>query len=214
MREHMARTAAAAAVSLFVLAVPARAQSFLSGSAETIWAGNFRLTGAPVHMFGRDGAPDRTGGAFRLGYGISESFDVEAASAFFDGTTLLGGDVKFQALDHGETSLAFSAGGHWAQVSHGLDSSALDLGVELSQRIGQRLEVYGGAIFSREATEGPTGTDFSRFYVVPGVRVGVAEKLDLVVESGLGLNDDSPHYLTAGLALYLPVAANARGRAR
>jgi hypothetical protein len=44
--------------------------------------------------------------------------------------------------------------------------------------------------------------------------VGVASRLDLLVEGGLGLNDNSPHYVTAGLALHVPASDRAAGRRR
>jgi hypothetical protein len=167
-------------------------------------------------MFGRDGGPDRTGGAFRLGYGFSDSFDVEAKTAFFDGVSLVGGDGKLRVLDRGDTSLSFSAGGHRALVDHAPDSTALDLAAQLTRRLGRRLEVFGGAALSWEFLSDPAGpdSDFTRAHVVPGVRLGVAEKLDLLVEAGVGLNDNSPHFVTAGLALKLPASADARRRGR
>jgi hypothetical protein len=131
-----------------VCAVPARAQNFLNGSAETIWSGNIRLSAAPAHMFGRDGAPDNTGGAFRLGYGISDSFDLEAKGSVFDGATLLGGDGHVRVFDDGNTLASFTFGGHRALFDHALDSTALDLAAALSQRLSSRVEVYGGAAFS------------------------------------------------------------------
>ena len=203
-----------AALSLMLIAVPGRAQNFQNGSAEIISPGFLRLTASPVHMFGREGGPDRTGGAFRLGYGVSDSFDVEAKTAFFDGVTLIGGDGQFRVLHDGNTSLSLSIGGHQALLTGAPDSTALDLAGELSERLGHRLELYGGAAFSWETTDGPAGSDFTRFYLVPGLRFAVAQRLDLVVEAGLGLNDNSPYYLTAGLAIHVPVSAAARGRRR
>jgi hypothetical protein len=214
MRNHPASLVAAATVSLMTLAVPARAQNFLNGSAATIWPGCLRLSGAPSFMFGRDGAPDRAGGAFRLGYGISDSFDLEAKSAFFDGVTLVGADGQYRFVHDGGTSLSFSVGGHQALVTNAADSTALDLAGQLSQRLGRRLEVFGALAFSWETLNGPVSSDFTRFYLVPGARVGVAERLDLLVEAGLGFNDNSPSFLTAGLALQLPVSASARSGRR
>jgi hypothetical protein len=201
------------ALSIVVLAGPARAQNFQNGSAETIWPGNVRLTASPVHMWGTEGRPDRTGGAFRLGYGIADWFDVEAKSGFFDGVSLVGGDGHFNLLG-GETSLSASVGGHRAFMAHGSDSNALDLAVRLGQRIGGRFEIYGGPAFSYESVSGVPDSAFSRWYLVPGLKLGIAERLDLVVEGGIGFNDDSPHYLTAGLALHVPVSPGARGRRR
>ena len=41
---------------------------------------HLRFTGSPVEMFGREGGPDRTGGAFRLGYGGSPTRSTSKAS--------------------------------------------------------------------------------------------------------------------------------------
>lgn len=210
MREHSTSVVAVAVVSLAVLADPALAQNFQNGSTEIIWPGYVRLTASPAHMFGRNGAPDRTGGAFRLGYGLSDSFDIEAKTGFFDGVTLVGGDGQLRVIDDGDTSLSFSVGGHQALVSHAPDSTAIDLAAQLSERLGPRLELYGGAAFSWETVNGPGGADFTRFHLVPGLRLGVGERLDLVVETGVGLNDNSPHYVTVGLAMHVAASSAAR----
>ena len=202
-----------AALSIVLLAAPARAQNFQNGSAETIWPGNLRLTASPVHMWGTEGRPDRTGGAFRLGYGVTEWFDVEAKSGFFDGVSLVGGDGKFNLLND-ETSLSVSVGGHRAFMAHGSDSNALDVAAQLGRRFGGRLEIFGGPAFSYESTSGVPDSGFTRWYLVPGFRLGVADRLDLVVEGGIGFNDDSPDFVTAGLALHVPVSSEARGRRR
>ncbi len=212
MPKHSASVVAAAALSLASLAIPARAQNFQNGSAEPISPGDLRFLGSPVQMFGREGAPDRTGGAFRLGYGFSDSFDVEGKSAFFDGVSLVGADGHVRLHSHGDSSLSASVGGHRALMTSAPDSTALDLGLGYRDRLSRRLEVYGGAAFSWETINGPAGSDFTRFHLVPGVRFGVTERLDLLVEGGVGLNDNSPHYVTAGLALNMPVSASARRR--
>jgi hypothetical protein len=153
------------ALALATVALPARAQSFLTGSFETIQPGNLRMIGAPTHMFGRDGRPDRTGGAFRLGYGLTGSFDVEGKAAFFDGVTLVGGDGHFRLLD-GDTALSLGVGGHQAVMSSGPDSTALDLALGCTRlraparplRRHELLRVRGRA----------TGSDFTRVYLIPG----------------------------------------------
>ena len=211
MRKQSASAVVGAAVSLALFAVPARAQNFQDGSADTIWSGNLRLMGSPVHMFGPDGRPDRTGGAFRLGYGITDSFDVEAKTGFFDGFDLVGGDGHYRLLN-GQTSLSVRAGGHEAIVRDGPNSTALDLSAQVGQHLKRRLEIYAGPAFSWESVNGVPNSGFTRWYVVPGVKWGFAERLDLLVEGGVGLNDNSPSYVTAGLALYMPVSGGAQGR--
>jgi len=211
MRVHSVGFVAIAVVSLAVSAAPARAQNFMSGSAETIRDRYFRLTAAPVQMFGRDAAPDRTGGAFRLGYGITDAFDIEAKTAFFDGVSMIGADGQFRVLGDDDTALSLRIGGHQAMMSNGPDSTALDLGAEISAWIDRRVEVYAGPAFSFESVNGPNGNDFTRVHVVPGVRFGVGQRVDVQVEAGIGLNHNSPHFVTAGLALHMPTSGAARG---
>jgi len=198
------------ALSMVALAVPARAQNFQNGSPETVWNGNVRFTASPVLMFAK--GDETAGGAFRLGYGITDSFDLEAKTAFFGGLTFVGGDAHWNMVG-GDTSLSVSVGGHRA-AGRDADSNALDLAVEVGQRLGRRFEVYGGPAFSYESISGTRDGTFTRWYLVPGLKVGISERLDLLVEGGVGLNDDSPHYVTAGLALHVPVSASARGRRR
>ncbi len=202
-------SAALAALTVAVLAAPARAQNFQNGSPDTVWRGNLRLTASPVYMFA-SGDPSTTGGAFRLGYGITDAIDVEAKSAFFGGLNFVGGDGHLNLLS-GETALSVTVGGHRAMFTDGPDSNALDLAAELGQRLGRRAEVYLGPAFSYESISGSRDANFTRWYLVPGMKLGIANRLDLLVEGGVGLNDNSPHYITAGLALHVPAAASARG---
>jgi len=169
------------------------------------------MIGAPTYMFGRDGRPDRTGGAFRLGYGLTESFGVEGKAAFFDGVTLVGGDGHFRLLD-GDTKLSLGVGGHQAVMSSGPDSTALDLAAEVRTRLERRLDLYAGTSFSYEFVDGASGSDFTHVYLVPGLRYALGDRASLSIEAGLGFNHDSPHYVAAAVAWRVPVSAAARGR--
>ena len=202
------------AVALVTLAVPARAQNFLTGSLKVIGPGYLRMTGAPTHMFGRDGRPDRTGGAFRTGYGLSDSFGLEGKAAFFDGVTLVGGDGHYRLLNGKDTTLSLSVGGHQAIVTRAPDSTAVDLAAEVHTHATSRLDLYGATSFSYEFIDNAAGTDFARVYVVPGIRYALANRVDLLVEGGVGLNRNSPHYLAAGFAWRVPVSDSARARDR
>jgi len=206
MRKRSA--SAIAGLCFLTLAVPARAQNFQNGSADTILYGNLRLIASPVQLFGTNGGPDRTGGAFRLGYGVTDSFDVEAKTAFFSGFSLVGGDGRYQFLS-GETSVAVTLGGHQAIIENAQDSTALDIAAQVSRRLRPRLKVYAGPAFSYESIHGVPDSGFSRWYVVPGFRWGFHERFDLLVEGGVGLNQESPSYVTGGVAVFMPVAAGA-----
>jgi hypothetical protein len=182
-------------------AVPARAQNFLMNSAETINQGNFKLAAFPTVLFGEDGADDNWGVATRLGYGFTDRFDVEAKLSFFDGVKLYGADAEFWLL-RSELDLSLAAGFHKASVEQGRDSTALDTSALLSGHLSDRLELYGGVSLSFESLD-DTEVDFTRAYLVPGIEYKVSDALDLLAEFGIGLNDDSPNYLGAGVALYL-----------
>jgi hypothetical protein len=204
---------AIAALASATLVAPVRAQNFLTGSVYPIPSGDLRMIGAPTQMFGRDGRPDRTGAAFRMGYGLSDALGVDAKAAFFEGVTLVGGDGHFRLLD-GDTTLSLGLGGHQAIVSAGPDSTALDLSAEARTRLGAGLDVYAGTSVSFEFANGPVSNDFTRVYLVPGLRCAVARHLDLLLEGGIGLNHESPHYLTVGVAWRVPVSDKARVRDR
>jgi hypothetical protein len=201
----MPRRLSLAALAILCCAAPepAVAQNFLMNSAETINRKNFKIALFPVGLFGRNDAPDRWGAGTRFGYGFTDNFDVEGKVAFFDGgLTLYGLDAELW-LVKGEVDFSMQVGGHKASVDAGNDSKALDLAALVSGNVARKLELYGGASVSFESLDDVPDSGFTRAYFVPGLEYKVSEQLDLVAEFGIGLNDDSPHYLGFGLALYL-----------
>jgi len=202
---------ALASLSFTMLAVPARGQSFVTHSAETIPQGDFRFTTYPVGLFGRDGAPDRWGGGARLGYGITDSLDVAGQGAVFDGFGLVGLDANVWLL-RGDINLAASLGAHKALIRDASDSTAVDTSLLMSGRVTPSLAVSGGVNVSFESLDHVPNSSFTRAYVVPGVEYRISRNLDFVSQFGVGLNHHSPHYLTAGFAVYLPTSESARER--
>jgi hypothetical protein len=200
----MPRRLSLAALALLCCAAPqpAAAQNFLMNSAETINRKNFKIALFPIALFGRNDAPDRWGGGTRFGYGFTDNFDVEGKLAFFDGLTLYGLDAEFW-LVKGEVDFSVQVGGHGASVDDGFDSKALDLSALVSGHVAERLELYGGMSVSFESLDDVEDSGFTRAYLVPGFEYKISEELDLVGEFGIGLNDDSPHYLGLGIAVYL-----------
>jgi hypothetical protein len=188
------------------LALPAsaQAQNFLMNSAETINKGNFKLCGFPTALLGEDGADNEWGLASRLGYGFTPSFDVEAKLAAFDGFKMYGADAEWWAVK-GKTDVSLSAGGHRSDFDGGGGSTSLDTAVVVSRSVAKSLEAYVGGSLSFESIDagGDVDEDFKRFYIVPGVEYKLGEDLDLLAEIGIGVNDDSPNYLSFGLAYYL-----------
>ncbi len=186
-----------------MLAAPVGAQNLVQSTAETIPAGEFRLTAYPVGLFGRNGGPDSWGGATRLGYGITGSLDVEGKAAIFDGFSLVGFDTAFRVA-RGALDLSISLGAHKALIARAADSTALDSAWLVGARVLPRLRLYGGMDFSLESLDHVARSGFSRVYLVPGLDCRLSRRIDFVSQLGLGLNDNSPNYLTTGFSFYLP----------
>src|SRR5215468_8348213 len=164
-------------VSLFlaVLTVPARAQTFVMRSADTITQGDLRFSAFPVGLFGRNGGPDRWGGAATLGYGITDRVDLTGR-----------------------------LGAHKALVTGAPDSTAVDVSMLMGGRVSPSLRVSGGVTVSFESLDDQRrSTNFRRVYLLPGFEYRINRNLDLIAEFGAGLNHDSPHYLTVGFAVYV-----------
>ncbi|MET0556007.1 MAG: outer membrane beta-barrel protein [Vicinamibacteria bacterium] len=188
-------------MSAVLCAGRAQAQNVLMNSAETINPGNFKIAAFPTLLFGKDGADNETGIAGRFGYGFTDRFDMEGKLAFFDGVTLYGLDAEYWLLK-GPADVSVSLGAHKTS-SDFVDSSAIDTALLVSGNIGDKLEAYGGLNLSFESLDDIDDSSFTRAYVVPGIEYKIHDDLDLVAEFGIGLNDDSPHYVSAGLAFYI-----------
>jgi hypothetical protein len=191
----------------------AGAQDFMNSYPRTIPQGNFELTAHPTLLVGRDNGPDRWGVAGRFGYGVTNSLDLVAKGGAFDDFGLLGFAANYWVLKGGGLDLAVNAGAHKALIENANDTTALDLGLQLGGRVGERLDLSGGLSASFESIDdAPEGldSDFTRLYVGPGVRYRVTRSLDLLGQAGIGLTDDSPHYFSLGFAAYFPTSGGAR----
>jgi hypothetical protein len=188
-------------LSGFLCAANADAQNVLMNSAETINPGNFKIAAFPTILFGEDGADNETGVAGRFGYGFTDRFDMEGKVAFFDGVKLYGLDAEYW-LRKAPLNVSIALGAHKTSTDF-VDSSAIDTSLVASGKIGDRLEAYGGLNLSFESLDDIDDSSFTRAYVVPGIEYKIHDDLDLVAEFGIGLNDDSPNYASAGLAFYI-----------
>jgi hypothetical protein len=178
------------------------AQNFLMNSAETINRDNFKIALFPTVLFGEGNASDNWGVGSRFGYGFTDSFDIEAKVALFDGLTIYGADAEVW-LVKGEVDFSMQLGGHFTTGSDITDSKALDIAALVSGNVARKLELYGGLAVSFESLDDVPDSGFTRAYFVPGLEYKISDDLDLLAEFGVGLNDDSPNYLSFGLALYI-----------
>jgi hypothetical protein len=190
---------------VLLLPATAPAQDFgVMESAETINRGNFKLGGNPMMAWGREGAEDDLGVAFKAGYGFTNAFDAEGKVALFENLTFFGGDAEFWLIKNAPLDLSLSAGLHMAKSDVVPDRAGADVTFLGSGPISRNLELYGALDFAFESFgNNPFERDFTTAHLVPGIEYAISPDLDFLAEIGLGLNDDSWHYFSAGLSFYL-----------
>jgi len=193
---------------LFGLAwvAPAHAQSIpLLQSPEIVNAGAFKLVAAPVYVLGKDGADGELGLALRGGYSFSESFDAELKAALFENTTYLGADAELLLIQNDGMNFSMAAGLHTVSTD-GNDTMGFELTPLVSIPLQRSADLYAGlnAAFEK-IKDAPEGIDdsFTRLHLIPGIEYQLSPRTDLAAEFGIGLNDDSWHYLSAGIEFYL-----------
>jgi hypothetical protein len=194
------------------LALPAAAQHIgVLQSAETNERGTFKLMGAPIMAFGKNGADDEFGFAARGGYGFTDNFDAELKLGVFENGTFVGADGELWILKGKEKDTGLDgslAGGvHWfIGNDQNFDTIGLELTPMLSGHVSKNLELCGALDASFESiSDAPAGVDdsFTVLHLVPGIEYRLSDSTDLVAEFGIGVNDDSPNYAGIGLAFYL-----------
>jgi hypothetical protein len=185
----------------FVLLTPVAgaAQDFgVAQSAETINRGNIKLLANPIFTFGKHGRDGEGGFAFGVGFAPTDRVDIEGKVAVFDNVKFYGGDVEFGLASSRRYNISATIGAHLTDTDFD-DWGAVDLTLEASRHVAPKLEVYGALDL---AFENPPGDSYQTIHLVPGIEYAISENLDFVAEIGLGLNDDSFHYLTGGIAYY------------
>jgi len=190
------------AFSVILAAGSAQAQNVLMNSAETINEGNFKIAVFPTLLFGEGDADNEFGVAGRFGYGFTPRFDIEGKVAFFDGLQLYGIDAELWLVKQRPVDVSVSLGAHKTNTDI-VDASAIDTALLVSGHVSDNLELYGGLNVSFESLDDVPDSSFERVYIVPGIEYKIHNDLDFVAEFGIGLNDDSPNYVSAGLAFYI-----------
>jgi hypothetical protein len=192
--------------------LPAAAQYIgVLQSAETMDRGTFKLMVAPIIVFGKDGADNEFGVAARGGYAFTDRFDAEAKLGFFENGTFVGADGEYWIFGstEGKTDLDFSLTGglHWMFGNDNrFDTMGFEITPQLSGQVTENLELCGSLTASFESIQDvPPGVDdsFTRLHLVPGIEYRLSDTVDLVAEFGIGINDNSSHYVGAGIAYYV-----------
>lgn len=201
-------------VAAFILgyALPASAQYMgVLQSAETMVQGTFKLMAAPIMILGKDGADNELGLAVRGGYAFTEHFDVEAKLGFFDQGTVIGLDGEYWIYrgQDNNSQIDFSMTGGFHMMSgkkNSYDSRGLEITPQLSGHVTENLELCGALNASFESIQDvPPGVDdsFTVLHLVPGIEYRISDNIDFEAEFGIAINDNSSHYVGAGVVFYL-----------
>jgi hypothetical protein len=182
-----------------LIPVAAAAQDVgVAQSAETIDRGNIKLLVNPVVVFGKNGSDNEGGLSFGVGYGLTNRIDVEGRVGIFDNVKFYGGNIEFGLAHSRKYNISATFGAHLTDTDFD-HWGAFDVTLEASRHVAPKLEVYGALDLAFEAAP---GDGYQTVHLVPGIEYAVSRNLDVVAEVGLGVNDDSYHYLTGGIAYY------------
>ena len=98
--------------------------------------------------------------------------------------------------------LTLSFGVHRSGFEESADIIGFDLALVGRHPVASRVVLYGGFDLDFELPEAPFDA-FTRARFVAGVDTRIVDNIALLIEGGLGFNDRSPDYLSAGLAVRL-----------
>ena len=187
--------------SLIVIPAAAQAQDFgIMESAETVDEGNFKIRANPMFLSGRNGGDSDAGLAVLAGYGLTPEFDLEGGVAVYDGITFFGANAEYWLVKGATLNVSIAGGLHRRTGDATPSYNGVDLTFLASGRVTRRLDVYGGLDIAFEGIGVPG--EFRTAHLVPGLEYKVNDKMDLVAEGGVALNDNSRHYLSGGIAIY------------
>jgi hypothetical protein len=161
--------------------------------------GSVEITGYPVLIPQDD---DELGFFVRGAYGLTERLAVRASLGFYNDLTYLGamGDLRLPRTLPVDLTLVFGA--HRSGFEESADIIGFDLALVGRHPVASRVVLYGGFDLDFELPEAPFDA-FTRARFVAGVDTRIVDNIALLIEGGLGFNDRSPDYLSAGLAVRL-----------
>jgi hypothetical protein len=177
----------------------AAAQDALMTAASGMTRGSYELTTYPV-LIPKD---DYEAGLFVRGaYGLTERLAVRASVGFFNDLTYLSatGDLGLPRMVPADLSL--SLGIHRSGFEQSADILGFDVALMGRHPVWSRSALYGGFDLDFELPEAPYDA-FTRARFVAGFDFEILDNMRLLVEGGLGFNDRSPDYVSAGLAVRL-----------
>jgi hypothetical protein len=179
-----------------VLAAPARGQDAVMQTARPLEASAFRVALHPVLLPEGD---DELGLAGRAEWALSGRLAFQSRFALYNDLGFLGAQAIYALSRGGELELAAQAGVHRSFPDRRDGFYGADLALLASAELQDEMAVFGSLDLDREWPPAPFDA-ITRFHLTVGLERAVSERLRALVEVGLGLGDDSPHYVSAGFA--------------
>ena len=184
-----------AAVSLSP-AASARGQDAVMQTARPLEATAFRIALHPVLLPEGD---DEAGLAGRADWALNDRLALQSRFALYNDLSFLSAQALYSLTSGGELELAALAGVHRSFPDERDAFYGADLALLASGDRGDSLALFGSLDLDREWPAAPFAA-ITRVHLTAGVELALSQRLHALIEVGLGLGDDSPHYVSAGLA--------------
>jgi hypothetical protein len=189
----------AALLGLFACCAPSAAAQDVLMTTGGLSRGSVEITGYPVLIPQDD---DELGVFARGAYGLTERLAVRASLGFYNDLTYLGAMGDLRMPGKLPVDLTLSLGVHRSGFKESADIIGFDVALVGRHRLASRVALYGGFDLDFELPDAPFDA-FTRARIVAGIDTRIVANVALLIEGGLGFNDRSPDYLSAGLAVRL-----------
>jgi len=190
------RPGLALAAGVLALAAPARGQDAVMQAAQPLEASAFRLALHPVLIPEGD---DELGLAGRVEWALDGRLAFQSRFAFYNDLSFLSAGAAYSLSRGGSLDLALLAGVHRSFPDERDAFYGADLTLLGSHELGDGTSVFGSLDLDREWPPAPYAA-ITRFHLTGGLELAVSKQLTALIEVGLGLGDDSPNYVSAGVA--------------
>jgi hypothetical protein len=189
-----------------VLLVPAAAHANDFGVLHTaipVEKSVWRLQGGGVISLEDEGREALVLGAAT---GLAPKFDFEAKLSISGDDMAIGGGVGYLITQQNvPVDLNVGAGFHY--VNHDTaDITAFDVNVIGSKAINPKFSLYGAfsiSFGSQDIADSSDDDSFTRAHLIPGMEYKLNDKVNVVVELGIALNDSATNYLGGSIQYYI-----------
>lgn len=152
--------------------------------------------------------PHREALVLSAGTGLGPKADAEVKWSLSGDDMAIGGDINYLVFNSGpaEKRVDVSVGAGYHYVAHDVtDQNAFDIQGIFSKLLNPKTSLYGALTVSFGSQDVPEGFDgsYTAANLVPGIDYKLNDKINAVVELGIGLNDSATNYIAAGIHYYI-----------